>query len=132
MSSTTALEDAGAAMARLHEAVEWIRERSEVEPRVGVILGTGLGRLAEEIDTEASLSYEGIPHFPVSTVETHTGRLLLGSLGGTPVVAMEGRFHRYEGYDLKRVTFPVRVMGLLGAETLVVSSASSLAWCAAR
>lgn len=124
MSPTAVREDAEAVLARLREAVEWIRERDTLEPRVAVILGTGLGRLAEEIEVETSLPYEEIPHVPLSTVETHTGRLLLGTLAGTPVVAMEGRFHRYEGYDLGQVTFPVRVMGLLGAGVLVVSGAS--------
>lgn len=124
MSPTAVREDAEAVLARLREAVAWIRERDTLEPRVAVILGTGLGRLAEEIEVETSLPYEEIPHFPLSTVETHTGRLLLGTLADTPVVAMEGRFHRYEGYDLGQVTFPVRVMGLLGAGVLVVSGAS--------
>jgi purine-nucleoside phosphorylase len=90
---------------------------------VGVILGTGLGGLAERIRVETSIPYEEIPHFPLSTVESHSGRLLLGTLGGKPVVAMQGRFHRYEGYTLQQVTFPVRVMRALGAETLVVSNA---------
>jgi purine-nucleoside phosphorylase len=90
---------------------------------VGVILGTGLGGLAERIQVETAIPYEEIPHFPLSTVESHSGRLLLGTLGGKPVVAMQGRFHRYEGYTLQQVTFPVRVMRALGAETLVVSNA---------
>lgn len=108
---------------QIEEAVGAIRERSSLEPRVAVILGTGLGGLAERIEVETSIPYEEIPHFPLSTVETHTGRLLLGKLGGKPVVAMQGRFHRYEGYTLAQVTFPVRVMRALGAEALVVSNA---------
>lgn len=108
---------------RLDEAVAAIRDRSPVAPRVAIILGTGLGALAEEIDVATSIPYDDIPHFPVSTVETHHGRLLMGSLNGTPVVAMQGRFHRYEGYSLQEVTFGVRVMKLLGAEVLVVSGA---------
>jgi purine-nucleoside phosphorylase len=110
-------------MGRLNEAIEAIRARSTLKPRVGIILGTGLGGLASELEVEVALPYGSLPHFPVSTVESHEGRLLMGSLEGTPVVAMQGRFHGYEGYTLKEVTFPVRVMNLLGAEVLVVSGA---------
>ena len=108
---------------RIDEAAAAIRARSGSAPAVGVILGTGLGGLAERIQVETAIPYEEIPHFPLSTVESHSGRLLLGTLGGKPVVAMQGRFHRYEGYTLQQVTFPVRVMRALGAETLVVSNA---------
>jgi purine-nucleoside phosphorylase len=108
---------------QVEEAVGAVRERSRLAPEVAVILGTGLGGLAERIQVETAIPYEEIPHFPLSTVETHTGRLLLGTLGGKPVVAMQGRFHRYEGYTLPQVTFPVRVMRALGAGTLVVSNA---------
>ncbi len=108
---------------RLQEAVEAVRGRSAVAPEVAIILGTGLGALAHEIDVEAVIPYEEIPHFPLSTVETHTGRLLLGTLAGRRVVAMQGRFHRYEGYSLQEVTLPVRVLRMLGAETLLVSNA---------
>jgi purine-nucleoside phosphorylase len=107
----------------IRAASETIRERTKVEPRVAVILGTGLGALAEEIEAETIIPYEEIPDFPVPTVESHSGRLLLGHLSGQPAVAMQGRFHRYEGYTLQQVTFPVRVMRELGAETLVVSNA---------
>jgi purine-nucleoside phosphorylase len=100
-----------------------VRRQSALVPEVGIILGTGLGGLAREIAVEAAVSYEQIPGFPLSTVETHAGKLLLGRLGGRPVVAMQGRFHRYEGYDLQQVTFPVRVLHALGARTLVVSNA---------
>lgn len=110
-------------MERIDAAVRAIRERSALEPRVGIILGTGLGGLAQRIQVEATIPYEEIPGFPLSTVETHTGRLLLGTLGGKPVVAMQGRFHRYEGYTLQQATFPVRVLRALGADTLVVSNA---------
>jgi purine-nucleoside phosphorylase len=108
---------------RIRAASQTIRARSKLKPRVAVILGTGLGALAEEIDVEASMSYEEIPGFPISTVESHSGRLLLGQLSGQPVVAMQGRFHRYEGYTLPQVAFPVRVMRDLGAEILMVSNA---------
>jgi len=108
---------------RLHEAVSAVRDRGALAPEVAIVLGTGLGALAHEIDVETVIPYEEIPHFPLSTVETHTGRLLLGTLAGKRVVAMQGRFHRYEGYTLQQVTLPVRVMRLLGAETLFVSNA---------
>lgn len=107
----------------IHEAVAAVRSRSAFTPEVALILGTGLSGLAERIEVEAEIPYPEIPHFPVATVETHTGRLLLGTLAGRRVVAMQGRFHRYEGYTLQQVAFPVRVMRGLGAETLVVSNA---------
>jgi purine-nucleoside phosphorylase len=110
-------------MERIGTAAAAIRARSALQPRVGIILGTGLGGLASRIQVEAEIPYEEIPGFPLSTVETHTGRLLLGTLGGKPVVAMQGRFHLYEGYTLQQVTFPVRVMRALGADTLLVSNA---------
>jgi purine-nucleoside phosphorylase len=108
---------------RVQAAAQMVRGRSALVPEVGIILGTGLGGLAREIAVEAEVAYRDIPGFPLSTVETHAGRLLLGRLARRPVVAMQGRFHRYEGYDLQQVTFPVRVMHALGARTLVVSNA---------
>ncbi|CAN5864477.1 purine-nucleoside phosphorylase [soil metagenome] len=108
----------------LGEATDAIRVRTTIEPEVAIILGTGLGRLAERIQAEAVISYEEIPHFPLATVESHTGRLILGTLRGRRVVAMQGRLHRYEGYSLQQVAFPVRVMRALGARTLVVSNVS--------
>src|SRR5437867_3878400 len=93
------------------------------QPRVGIILGTGLGGLAEDIQAEATLPYADIPHFPHSTVISHAGRLVCGRLAGRSVVAMEGRFHFYEGYSLKDITLPVRVMKALGCEVLIVSNA---------
>jgi purine-nucleoside phosphorylase len=108
---------------RIQAAADVVRASCAREPAVGIILGTGLGGLAADIEVEAEVPYETIPGFPLSTVESHAGRLLLGRLGPKPVVAMQGRFHRYEGYDLHQVTFPVRVMHALGARTLVVSNA---------
>jgi purine-nucleoside phosphorylase len=104
-------------------AVSTIRDHTDWEPDVAIILGTGLGRLAERIDRVAEVGYDGIPHFPLSTVESHDGRLLFGTLGGRRVVAMQGRFHVYEGYSQQQIVFPVRVMQALGAGTLVVSNA---------
>jgi purine-nucleoside phosphorylase len=94
------------------------------KPEAGVILGTGLSKLAHKIEVKYSISYEEIPHFPVSTVESHTGRLLFGELFGKQVVAMQGRFHYYEGYTLQQITFPVRVMHSLGVSKLFVSNAA--------
>jgi purine-nucleoside phosphorylase len=108
----------------LADAVRAVRARTALEPDVGVILGTGLGALAEEIRTEAAIPYADIPGFVVPTVESHAGRLLVGTLAGRRVAAMQGRFHRYEGYALRDVTFPVRVLRALGARTLVVSNVS--------
>ena len=110
-------------MTRLREAVHEVRALGGPVPRVGLVLGTGLGGLADAIDVEVSVPYQDLPHFPVSTVESHHGRLLLGRLEGVPVVAMQGRFHRYEGYSLRQIVFPIRAMKLLGADTLIVSAA---------
>jgi purine-nucleoside phosphorylase len=108
---------------RIEHAAAVVRQAEPHEPEIGIILGTGLGGLADEITIEAAVSYEKIPGFPLSTVESHAGRLLLGRLAGRRVVAMQGRFHRYEGYGLADVTFPVRVIHALGARVLVVSNA---------
>jgi purine-nucleoside phosphorylase len=108
---------------RIQDAVGVVHRRTRLRPDVAIVLGTGLGGLASEIEVEATIPYEEIPGFPLSTVESHAGRLLLGRLGKRPVVAMQGRFHRYEGYDLAAVTFPVRVMRALGARVLFVSNA---------
>jgi purine-nucleoside phosphorylase len=107
----------------IQRAADAVRAHAAPAPAVGIILGTGLGGLAGEIAVAAAVPYESIPGFPLSTVESHAGRLLLGQLGGKPVVAMQGRFHRYEGYSLAQVTFPVRVLHALGASTLIVSNA---------
>ena len=108
---------------RIAAAAGVVRERSKLRPEVAIVLGTGLGALAREIEVEAEIPYAELPGFPLSTVESHPGRLLLGRLGGRAVVAMQGRFHRYEGYDLGKVTFAVRVLHALGAGTLFVSNA---------
>ncbi|MCU0625108.1 MAG: purine-nucleoside phosphorylase [Gemmatimonadaceae bacterium] len=122
MSRTTVLP-APHGVERIAAAVQAIRERFAEVPGEALILGTGLGDLASRIDVRAVIDYADIPHFPLSTVESHAGRLLCGTLGGRTVVAMQGRFHRYEGYTLQEVTFPVRVLQALGATTLVVSNA---------
>lgn len=108
----------------LTEAVDYINSKTELSPQIGIILGTGLGSLVDGIEMECSIDYDDIPHFPVSTVESHHGRLLLGKLRGKPVICMQGRFHYYEGYSFRQVTFPVRVMQKLGIETLIVSNAA--------
>jgi purine-nucleoside phosphorylase len=107
----------------VNAAATVVRARFARVPDVAIVLGTGLGGLAREIDVEATVEYADIPGFPLSTVESHAGQLLCGTLGGKTVVAMQGRFHRYEGYSLQQVTFPIRVLRALGAETLVVSNA---------
>jgi purine-nucleoside phosphorylase len=106
-----------------NSAVAGIKQRVDFQPEIAIILGTGLGALAREIRVQESIPYADIPNFPLSTVESHSGQLLFGELGGKRVVAMQGRFHRYEGYTLQQVVLPVRVMFLLGARTLVVSNA---------
>ncbi|MDD3590029.1 MAG: purine-nucleoside phosphorylase [Thermoguttaceae bacterium] len=108
---------------KIQEAVAVIRGRWSKKADVGIVLGTGLGALAERIDADVVIPYEELPHFARSTVETHAGKLILGVLEGKNVVAMQGRFHYYEGYSAKEITFPIRVMKALGAETLVVSNA---------
>ncbi len=127
MTAVTAAARSELASAHTLEAVEAaaavVRARYGVSPEVAIVLGTGLGGLARAIDVEMSVPYEEIPGFPLSTVESHAGRLLLGTLSGKRVVAMQGRFHRYEGYSLQQVTLPVRVLHALGARTLVVSNA---------
>jgi len=109
---------------KIKESAEFLQKQTTYNPEVGIILGTGLGGLVNEIEIEHSISYEDIPNFPLSTVEGHSGRLIFGKLGGKQVVAMQGRFHYYEGYTMEKVTFPVRVMKLLGIKNLIVSNAS--------
>jgi purine-nucleoside phosphorylase len=109
---------------RITEAAGFIRTKTKLTPEIGIILGTGLGRLGEKIAMETSVSYDQIPHFAVSTVEGHAGKLIFGTLSGKKVVAMQGRFHYYEGYDMEQVTFPVRVMKQLGIKVLIVCNAT--------
>ncbi len=112
---------------QIAESVAYIRKHTRMRPEVGIILGTGLGGLVKEIRKEIVLDYDEIPHFPVSTVESHHGKLIFGTLGGKKIVAMQGRFHYYEGYTMQQVTFPVRVMsrnGGLGVKTLLISNAA--------
>lgn len=108
----------------IKETAEWIRSHTAARPTTAIVLGTGLGRLAAEIEVTDAFPYKDIPNFPVSTVEGHSGRLIFGRLGDSNVMAMEGRFHYYEGYTMQQVTFPVRVMYELGIKTLFVSNAS--------
>jgi purine-nucleoside phosphorylase len=109
---------------KIKESAAFIKKKIRFKPQVGIILGTGLGRLVSEIKIEHTISYKEIPNFSISTVEGHSGKLIFGKLGGKNVVAMQGRFHFYEGYSMQEVTFPVRVMKLLGIHKLIVSNAS--------
>lgn len=109
---------------KIKATAEWLRKRMPSQPTTAIVLGTGLGRLAEEIDVTLAIEYKDIPNFPVSTVEGHSGRLIFGKLGEKDILAMQGRFHYYEGYSMKEVTFPVRVMYELGINTLFVSNAA--------
>jgi purine-nucleoside phosphorylase len=111
-------------MHQLNETVAFIQSRTSLQPIAGIILGSGLGGLVNDLDVELSLPYEEIPHFPVSTVKGHGGKLLFGKLNQQPVVMLSGRFHYYEGYNMQEVTYPVRVMKQLGASVLFVSNAA--------
>jgi purine-nucleoside phosphorylase len=106
------------------ETSEFLKKQTSLAPRIGIILGTGLGGLVKEIEIEKTIPYSEIPQFPVSTVDGHHGQLIFGKINGVDVMAMQGRFHFYEGYSMTEVTFPVRVMKLMGIETLFVSNAS--------
>ncbi len=108
---------------RIEACAQAIRARGATSAQVAIVLGTGLGALADEIAVEQTIDYRDLPNFPLSTVESHSGCLLCGTLSGKSVIAMQGRFHRYEGYSLQQVTFPIRVLRALGAETLIVSNA---------
>ena len=115
--------DAQLGPSAIADAVAAVRARTSIVPEVAIILGTGLGGLGDAINVDAAIDYAEIPGFPLSTVESHSGRLLVGMLRGKRVVAMQGRFHRYEGYSLQQVTFPVRVLRALGADLCIVSNA---------
>ena len=109
---------------KIQEAISFIRLRTDFQPTIGIILGTGLGGLVENITVTEKIRYNDIPNFPTSTVESHSGELIFGELAGKKVVAMSGRVHYYEGYSMKEVTFPVRVLKFLGIETIVISNAA--------
>jgi len=109
---------------QIQEAVRYIRTRTSFMPTTGIILGTGLGRLADDIEAAETIDYQHIPHFPTSTVQSHAGKLIFGKIAGANVVAMAGRFHYYEGYTMQQVTFPVRVMKALGVGRLIISNAA--------
>ncbi|MEM1125339.1 MAG: purine-nucleoside phosphorylase [Bacteroidota bacterium] len=119
-----ALPDLAAYRRQVDEAAAAIRAQVPTLPSTAIILGTGLGALADELDVDAALDYEDLPHFPVSTVASHRGRLLVGRLNEVPVLVLQGRFHLYEGYTAQQVTFPVRVLGVLGIDTLIISNAA--------
>lgn len=109
---------------KINQTAEYIRSRVSDMPKTAIILGTGLGALVDHIEDKQYIPYKEIPNFPVSTVEGHSGNLIFGKLGNKRVMAMQGRFHYYEGYDMKQVTFPIRVMKALGIKTLFVSNAA--------
>lgn len=109
---------------KIQETASFIRSKVAVVPNIAIILGTGLGELVHEITDKEEISYDQIPNFPISTVEGHSGKLIFGKLGGKDVIAMQGRFHFYEGYNMKEVTFPIRVFQVLGVEYLFVSNAA--------
>jgi len=109
---------------QVEEAVAWLRRQTDLQPRVGVLTGTGLGETIKDMQIMAAFDYRQIPHFPLSTVQSHPGRLLIGKVGGVSVVAMQGRFHLYEGYTPLEVTFPVRVLQSLGIEYLILTNAA--------
>lgn len=109
---------------RIRESAEYIQSKSNLNFKIGIVLGSGLGGLKKDIDIECELDYSEIPHFPVSTVEGHSGKLLIGKIDHIPVIALQGRFHYYEGYSLKETTFPIRVFKALGVDNLLLSNAS--------
>jgi purine-nucleoside phosphorylase len=109
---------------QINDALQFLLTKTQLSPTVGIILGTGLGGLVKEIQIETVIDYSDIPHFPLSTVESHKGKLIFGKLGGKNIVAMQGRFHYYEGYSMQQVTFPVRVMKFLGVKSLLISNAA--------
>ncbi len=108
---------------QIEESISFIRTKTDLIPQVAIIMGTGLGKLTNAIDIELEIDYKDIPHFPESTVESHAGKLIFGEIEGKKVVAMQGRFHYYEGYSMQQITFPVRVMKYLGADNIIISNA---------
>lgn len=112
------------ALEQLNEAYEHIKKQISGEPEIGIILGTGLGKLVAEIKIEKTIPYNFIPYFPISTVESHFGKLIFGTIGDQKIVAMQGRFHFYEGYNMQQITFPLRVLKMLGIKTLFISNAA--------
>jgi len=109
---------------KINQAVSFLKEAGIQDPEIGIVLGTGLGKMVNSIDISCSIDYDKIPYFPLSTVESHTGKLIFGTLQGRKLLAMQGRFHYYEGYTLQQVTFPVRVMKKLGVRCLLLSNAA--------
>lgn len=109
---------------RARAAADFLADKTELRPRLGIILGSGLGDFADKVEDAVAVRYADIPHFPQSTVEGHSGRLVLGTVAGVPVAVMQGRVHAYEGYRMDEVTFPTRVLGLLGVQTLIVTNAA--------
>ncbi len=109
---------------QLIQTINFLREQGITAPEIGIVLGTGLGGLVSEIDIVKEINYDAIPHFPVSTVESHHGKLIYGQIAGKKVLVMQGRFHYYEGYDMKQITYPIRVMKLLGVKNLLISNAA--------
>ncbi|UCF65405.1 MAG: purine-nucleoside phosphorylase [bacterium] len=109
---------------KIEQTLSYIRQQTQIQPQIGIVLGTGLGALVKEVEIEKELSYRDVPHFPISTVETHAGKLITGHLSGKPVVAMQGRFHFYEGYSMHQITFPIRLMKFMGISTLLISNAA--------
>lgn len=111
-------------MNKLQETVDFLTSKGLINPEIAIVLGTGLGKLTEHISNAISIDYADIPHFPVATVEFHSGKLIYGTLGGKKVIVMQGRFHLYEGYSLEQITYPIRVFKLLNAKALLVSNAA--------
>lgn len=109
---------------KIEQTLSYIRQQTQIQPQIGIVLGTGLGALVKEVEIEKELSYRDIPHFPISTVETHAGKLITGHLSAKPVVVMQGRFHFYEGYSMHQITFPIRLMKFMGISTLLISNAA--------
>lgn len=114
----------GSILHQLEEATAYLRRNGFDNPDVGIVLGTGLGKFIDKIEVEKTIPYQRIPHFPVATMEHHAGQLILGKIGNKKIVAMKGRFHFYEGYNMQEITFPIRVMKMLGIKTLLLSNAA--------